>query len=504
MFKSLDKVFFIGYFLFFTILLLNIVGFCHDRMLVLPMTMAIVGLIALLGRKLENKNIEIKNKYCYIILGVVIVLMSGVMAYISYGMIEEPFTDFGTVYVTVNDIVTKGHASMEVDPEGLYYWFMEIPYNDYFVVYPNNMGLLTLLVLYYKFLSIFGVSMMTDLGLYMGAILNIVFINTAIIFGFFASMKIWDNKRALLFLGICFIFVPYYVHAHRYYTDSLSMPFVTGILLFYIMAMGAEGRRKLVYGILLGITIVLGVMMKGSVIILPVALLINTVLKRLNKENLIILIVVIISVIISLGIWNVYLDNNPWVDNSQKETLNVPFTHWIMMSLEGDGGYRHEDLIYTRGFETKAEKKQANIEEIKKRIKSYGSIDKFLEFEINKISPILADGTYIQENHLLWAKNKPEIFKFIISGGEYYKVYYVYITVTVLVLYFMFYMSIIRGIFTVDSNFNFLINLCIFGVILFFMMWEVRSRYLLNYTTIFIMCAINGMSSMGRFMYKKE
>ena len=46
----------------------------------------------------------------------------------------------------------------------------------------------------------------------------------------------------------------------------------------------------------------------------------------------------------------------------------------------------------------------------------------------------------------------------------------------------------------------FCINLCFFGLILFFSFWEFKSRYLMNYTPMFIMGYVLTMDDLGRIL----
>ena len=58
----------------------------------------------------------------------------------------------------------------------------------------------------------------------------------------------------------------------------------------------------------------------------------------------------------------------------------------------------------------------------------------------------------------------------------------------------LFFASMARGMFSRPGAAA-LINIMIFGVLLFFAFWETKSRYLLNFTPMFFLCGIDGLKA---------
>ena len=55
-----------------------------------------------------------------------------------------------------------------------------------------------------------------------------------------------------------------------------------------------------------------------------------------------------------------------------RNSKNLPVTHFIMMGLHENGEWNQKDIAYTMSYDTKREKIEANVNEIKRTLKEYG------------------------------------------------------------------------------------------------------------------------------------
>jgi 4-amino-4-deoxy-L-arabinose transferase-like glycosyltransferase len=254
----------------------------------------------------------------------------------------------------------------------------------------------------------------------------------------------------------------------------------------------------------MGLFVGIGVLLKASVVIAFVAVLLDIFTSKINKKILCRVALCLGVTAIVFSSWNVIFQKSKWVDTQEYESLNMPVTHWVMMALKGDGGYRQEDFDFSNSFPSRAEKKAAQIEEIKNRVRSYGSVDNFVEFEVNKIAKVLADNRYIQNNHMEWCRNRGLLFEVVLEKGRYFSKFSAYTKIFGTTMFILWLFGIYKGIRDKNKDKDFLLNVTIFGVILFFMLWETRSRYLLNYTPVFLLAAVGGISELKMLFDKNK
>lgn len=464
--------------------------------LIILFSAVIVFILFLLFAKFKTQINNLTNRQMYLILLFFVILMFLGMAYTAYIMLSNPLNDLGTVYYSIKEILEDGHISREINKYTCCGWSTHTSNNDYFVIYPNNQFILAFLLYYYKILSMAGIFIDSDLSNYMGCILNIFMISLSITLGFFICKKIWNNSGALMYLIFSFLFLPYYINAFRFYTDTLSLPFVVNSIFSFVKFKEASsGKQKLIYSCLTGTALSFGILLKGSLYILLTAIIIYFIITIKNKLQIIALAMMLITLGSINFMWHKYIDNCGWIDNSAKNKLEVPVTHWIMMASTGNGGFRQEDLDYTLSFPDKASKKAATIEKTLERIDSYKGLTKYLDFQFDKISEALADGKFAQSPHLSWYKRRAWIHDYILEDGLHYKTFYNYITIFVVSIYLLIFLSFLFEIKKKEIGYGFFMNLCIIGIMLFFMLWEVKSRYFLNFTPIYFMCSINALNS---------
>ena len=174
----------------------------------------------------------------------------------------------------------------------------------------------------------------------------------------------------------------------------------------------------------------------------------------------------------------------------------LPMTHWIMMGLKGDGGYNKEDVDFTSSFKDKEKAKKANIEEIENRLRDYG-FKGYLEFLDKKIKFTWNDGTYYSINKLCrqpLEDNKVE--EYVIGEKNHMLIYLAQMSHLVLIT-LIFISSIAAFKYGDKHKIVQCAQIAIFGVFLFLIIWETRSRYLVCILPMMMFAAIGGLYSLG-------
>ena len=369
----------------------------------------------------------------------------------------------------------------------------------YLIRYPNNFALVFLLSAVYRLCTlIFGY-----VPSLVPVIINAFAINISVLLTVFTARKISGNRRAIFVLLLCFLFAPFYTYVPYYYTDSLSMPFCVGAIYLFVVALNSEKKiQKCVLLAVSGVLVFLGYKLKGSLIILLAAILIYVILKMNIKQVVCIALALIAGFGSTGAIYTAAFNSLDIITEEQSDRYEYPYTHWVMMGLKGLGHYNLKDSNYTDSFESKAEKQEANLKEIKNRIENYGA-DGLTEHIFNKAVWTWEDGTYYISHHIEDCKRENILHSFVLTEGENHLYFFIYSNGFQLLLIFLILMSILKGCIRPDVNIMTLFKGIIFAAFIFFLIWETRSRYLYNFTPLFILVAVDGLDFIVSAIIKK-
>lgn len=423
----------------------------------------------------------------------------------GYFLKSTPVTDWMTIDVIAKNFAKSGNF------ENMYTSLPASRY-EYIARYTNNNGILVLLSLYYRIVYlIFG-----KVPSFAPIFLNAVFINTAVIFTFFISKKIFKPFGSFLTVVICLLFLPYYTYVPYYYSDSLSLPF-TVISVFLVLS-GVKIKtdtkdkkrlaKKIVYLITAGFFIAVGYELKGSLIIVTVGALVYIILENRLKAALIGALSVTLVTLICISAINLYNDSLHFTTKEQLYEQQYPALHWVMMGLKGNGGFDQSDATATRNSGNYDQKTEAIKKEIASRLNKMG-VNGMITHLYQKLTFTWGDGIYFIDHHLNSTdsngnriKNRSILFEFVLRDGKYNALFYIYSnTFHMCMLFFM----LMSGFFVIKKKKISKITLIqgiVFGATLFFMVWETRSRYIFNMTPLFILLSVYGLLSLWDYRAK--
>lgn len=467
---------------------------------------ALFGLVIVFRRFLNSFS----DRTVYLLLISFSLIMLLLSLWAGLTMMIPPFHDFGSVYYSAAEIIQNGSISREINEYTTCYWATNTSNHDYFLIYPNSTFLVFYYLCYYKLLLLFvPIDLYGTSGYSAAVVLNSVSIVCAVVFGFLTAKKARDNTTAFLFLVLSFLFVPYYLHAYKAYSDTLSLPYVTMALYFYVKGTQADrDKRAAIFYILTGLSLSIGILIKGSILILLVAMSIYTALRHDSlRKRLYALICLILVCASILTVWPLYKDHCSWIDTTEADRFEMPTMHWVMMAAKGGSGYKSNDFLYSQNFPTYEERRRADTEEFVRRVRSYGSARSYISYEIKKVSKVMADGMYAQYPHLECVFPKiPALEKWVSTQGQYYPWLYGYITVYITLYYLSVLASAFWGIVRKKHSLNTLFHVCLFGVFVFFAFWEFKSRYLLDFVPLFMLCTAFTLSEYADIykQYKKS
>lgn len=434
------------------------------------------------------KGLERRTKGNYDkIFWIIFTLMVILQLIIGYFLLCDPVTDLGRVHSFAKGVATTGSFSHTYD---LY------PSSDgYLARYPNNQAIFLLLCGYYRILFlIFG-----DIPMYATVVLNAAALSISVLFVYKTAKKIFSPAGAFLSFLLCLFFLPYYTYTPYFYTDTLSMPFIVVPLYLYVSALKSEKpiRKYLSFGFA-AVLIFVGYSLKGSAIILLVGAVVYLFLSVPVKKALAGTGSLLAIFLVCLLAFQSFSASLNFTSKEELYEQQYPLTHWVMMGLSGHGGFSQKDSSFTRNSGNYDQKKAATMEEIGNRLKKMGPAGLFEHLTVKGVWT-WSDGTFYIGNHIGENPKTPNILhEFVLPEGKYNNIFVLISNGYLLMLLFWVLISALSAAIKPRMNVTVLLNGLIFGVFLFFLVWETRSRYLMNFTPVILLAAAGGIQSAAK------
>ncbi len=326
-------------------------------------------------------------------------------------------------------------------------------------------------------------------------------IDLAIYFIYKTAMKLKGKDFALITLLLCVMCPFNYIFIFWVYTNTFSWVFI--IASIYLVLLMKERRsidtKFIIYAIIFGLISLIGFLIRATMIIPITAIFITFIIYLILhkksiilfvKKNYIKLIVLAILILISLGtsykIINTQI-NKYYPDSSN----NFPVTHWIMMGMDGTGAYNRKYSDYTYSFKTKEDKIKANITKIQEMVNGYGFTGLINHF-IKKI-PATFTGNYYFELEKIQKPSK--LFPYLVDDKK--DGIIIYLEAFRIVLYSLVLISLFSQLMSKKVDYRILFTITLFGVILFYTIWESKPTYSLPFISIMIILATSSLKNIS-------
>ncbi len=443
--------FFVG--AIFLILLITVLPSFSLKAYALAVLMLLCGFVFV-------KHIDIfLNRYIPVIL--IVVYFCLLMA-AAFALKVEPAWDFGRVYAGAQDITTNGRLTYAL---------------QYFLESNNNFFLAGILAVYFLAASaVLGLPALSA-----GLILNVVAITTGVVLIYFTTKTVRSAKAGLLFLVLAILFVPLYGYSAIFYTDTLSIPFVAAAI--FLISKIIKRPSTGMYIALAAVAFV-GYKIKPTVILLVIALFASILLFKKIKEHykgMLVFCAVFLGFSLTYNFW---LHNNDIIDMTDIESHRLPFSHYVLMGLQGNGGYNEELHINAAGLSSADEIDQYSFEEIANTFRTRSFLEIIGQYA-NKIRYTWADGNYFASQKLaIDPINEGFLHTIVLNGASLYPIYD---TITAAAQILIVLSIAAHGVLISRKNmFESVLGISVALLFLFLLVWETRSRYLINYTLVFL------------------
>lgn len=360
-------------------------------------------------------------------------------------------------------------------------------YHEYLHIFPHNLGSTSAL---HFFFSLFSAKDIQDYY-WIATIYNAVSINLGIAFTYLVCRELHSKKAAYLSLWLTISCLPLYFYTPIFYSDTLSLPFVMISFYFYLLTIKAKTpKEKIKKSLLFGAFCAIGSLIKFTVAIVAIAVLIDLLIRNEVRRHWIYATTATLVFFAITFSFNLYCEKK-LLDEKKLAEKQVPYTHWVMMGLTGNGAYNGSEYNYTYSFPSLESRRQANLDKISDRLQEYGFLG-YLEFLHKKQQVNFGSGIYGVNEMIDDSPLRPNyLHQFGIDTGKHYETFRHlsqghHIFIFLIIIFGALYDAATKS----RSATNLLaVRLSITGAFVFLAIWEANSRYILNFIPMFIACA---------------
>lgn len=399
----------------------------------------------------------------------------------AFAVRVEPAWDFGRVY----------HGALEITSSGA----IRIDW-QYFLESNNNFFLALVLAPVFIAGSILGLSPLTS-----GILFNLAAIDGSVLLLWAAAKRRWGAKWALAAALACFACAGLWLYGPIFYTDTISMPFVS--LGLYLAQRWSEGKRSPWLAAAMGLAAFLAFRLKPTAFFLYLALALLWVLRRGGALKAVAAGLAVFAV--CMAGWQVWLGHNPVLDTGAIEEYRLPPLHYVMMGLKNPGGYDESDHLASQALPDAAARTAHAKEEILRRLADYGPLG-FLDHLRQKLAYTWADGSWYGSHKLGIDPIAPgALQQWVADTGEHWPVFQCLVNAQQLLICLGLAACAVwqarRG--EQGDSLLWAALVTLLGAGLFLLVWETRSRYLVGLLPLILTVSARGLGAIFALRPKK-
>lgn len=352
---------------------------------------------------------------------------------------------------------------------------------QYFQIYPNNVAITVLRYWIYRAFC-FG-----NPAFFIPAdqIACAVSLNIGIYFSWKFILSTLNQKTANLFLIMVLTCFPLFFYIVYFYTDSMTLMFPP--LLLYLTHRYAR-TDKIRYIILFSLFLAISFQIRENMILMLPALILYIFLIKNFKKTLICLM---ISAVLIAGVGFAAQKYENHLGFTKNQALEMPTISWLLMGLSGNGRYNNKDYMLAMRQPTQKQKKDVNLQAIKQRIADRGAIGLSITWAV-KAARTFGDGSlaYFWQTNTTTDYSVP--YNYIFGHQKQLVIFIIQVFHIALLILLAF--SVVRSSRKRKIDENLLIQICLFGSILFYVfVWEAEPRYALLFTLLELVGATYGL-----------
>lgn len=443
-------------------------------MAMLLMAVVVTAGVLFLGRSLEK---ECRHR-SLLLFGGLVCFQIFFLVFISHPM---AISDPARVQNEALMMVQKQHGQMNME-------------DLYFQRYPNNHFIVVVFYYFYKILYFMGIQKVWIPTI----LLNLISIDTGILFSWLIARRWKGVKMADLVLCLFILCPTTYVWLTTVYTNTLSFPFVMLILYLCLRLQDEQTQENSHKGFwaLMGAVMAVGYWIRPTTIIPIIAVALYFIVhgsRHMKQEDR---TRCLTGAVLAAGVFVCcFMGCRGLVDrhvDRSRLTGEFPVTHWIMMGLNTDsfGAYSREDEVYTMNFETKAQKRQADIARLKERVARLGKTGLAYQAMAKMFGVwALADDDCF--NKAAYASDFPGWYRYFMGKDN---TWYLLFMQAFRVVTFLFLCGSILGQMRQKKyDRSYVLSLTFLGAVLFFVLWEANRKYNVCFMGVCLLLMADGI-----------
>ncbi|MDO4566684.1 MAG: glycosyltransferase family 39 protein [Oscillospiraceae bacterium] len=402
----------------------------------------------------------------------------------------EPAWDFGRVYNGAKEIIINNSMAHT---------------NNYFLESYNNFFTALYIGRFVQFAANFTSSISVLDG---GIWLNIISIVLSVVLISLAARFYFGARFGLMTALCCMLSLPLISYSPVFYTDTLSLPYVSLAVLLLALLLKKERALwlKLLLGALSGACAFMAYRVKANAAFVLVAAFMVLLLSKNRKKNISFLVSAAALCALCFVFYNIWIRNTDILDYENLDEYRLPAAHFVYMGLVGSGGYNgpaHQEMQTYSGTAAKTER---SLEKIESALEEYG-FSGFMEHLRAKTVYTWSDG--LMYSHMKLAQSE-KMYTFFHNWASPYGLrfseYQRFGQITHYLMLFCLAAGAIRAVFFKGERQELLkIALtAVFGLALLLAVWETRSRYLVNFIPLFAFCEAAFLCGISRRRDKKK
>lgn len=357
--------------------------------------------------------------------------------------------------------------------------------DDYFSQFHNNAPMYLVLVAFFKVLGALGVQDVMPAAL----VCNTLCVNGALLLLYRVLRRLYGAKSALFGLAGAFLFLPFLLYGPIVYTDTVTLPFPIGALALWLSARERPaGAGRMLRCVGAGLLAAAGAWLKITVAIALIAVVLDALLYAGGRRGWKMAGCMVLSFAALYGALSFAALHSPWLPAYDREKA-IPWQHWVMMGLSGDGGYNDADYKLTLAGEDYSARVEIAQDEIVRRVREIG-ITGLAAHGADKLSYIFGDGLYYAPMKLDIGnvhKGNPLQAYFVQGMPHTGRAVYAALGMQTALLAGLAAAGV-RSALRRDHRAT-VLRVAVLGLTLFLLLWEARSRYLLNFLPVMLAAA---------------
>lgn len=411
--------------------------------------------------------------------------------FLSLSLRHIPITDPEQCFTAACNLAETGHFA---DSERSYIYFSR---------YPFNLGFVYFLSFVFRFFSLFGFS---------DRYAQVVF-SACLLFSFgnyFCALvvrRLSSFKEEAFFLALNFLTLPFWTAAAEGYTDIFAVSFPPMILFSFLNTSKTKSiKSSILFSILFAFLSFFGMQIRVTVLIVPIACLLQTLFEGRLRHFFLLFICLITVCLFGHNFVEKENTRHLGAENLQQHRLSV--WHYLAMGLpihedEGYGQYGYGGwLLFSTSFDNPQERDIALKKEVKDRIYYLRYPSRLLNLLSRKNLSTFGDGTFRLNELIEGDEHEPNNFikQILFYRGRFHFAYQHICTSLFLSQMILACLSCLQAIRKKNTNVAAL-YLTLVGAFLYLSCWETRARYFFMFQ--FILLAASALSSMQNTISKR-